>query len=212
MDQLKNQSEQINELASALAKAQSEIQPALKDSINPFFKSKYADLSSVWNACKAALTKNGLAVIQTMDNLNGQLVLLTTLAHSSGQWMRSILPIVSARQDAQSIGSAITYMRRYSLAAIVGVTTDDDDDGNSATYTSPSVESSRPSQIITKEEAIELESMLNECDENFISNVKNYLKGLNINSFNQLPKANHAAIRKRIINKISELESEIVNV
>lgn len=208
MEQLRNQSDQINELACALAKAQSEIQPALKDSVNPFFKSKYADLSSVWSACKPALSKNGLAVLQTMDNLNGQLVLLTTLAHSSGQWIRSPLPIVSAKQDAQSIGSAITYMRRYSLAAMVGVTTDEDDDGNAATYTAPVP--SAP-QTITKEEALELENLLNECDDGFISNVKNYLKGLNINSFNQLPRTNHTAIRKRIFNKVSEMESEVVN-
>src|SRR6516162_6667967 len=97
------QSDQINELASALSKAQSEINPAIKDSTNPFFKSKYADLSSVWNACKDPLTKNGLAILQTMDIQNGQTVLVTTLAHSSGQWMKSFLPVINEKNNAQGL-------------------------------------------------------------------------------------------------------------
>lgn len=210
-----NQSEQINELATALSKAQAEIQPALKDSVNPFFKSKYADLASVWNACKDPLTKHGLSVLQMMDYKEGQLVLLTTLAHSSGQWVRSCLPVLSAKQDAQSIGSAITYMRRYSLAALVGVTTDEDDDGNAATYTQPSPPAAtfqkavpQPKGIITKGEATELELLLDQCEDSFKSNVKEYLKKLGLNSFEQLPKENHAAIRKRIISKIEEMEAD----
>jgi hypothetical protein len=211
-----HQSEQINELAAALAKAQAEIQPAIKDSINPYFKSKYADLASVWSACKDALTKNGLAVLQTMDNKEGQLVLFTTLVHASGQWMRSCLPVLSAKQDAQSIGSAITYMRRYSLAAMVGVTTDEDDDGNAASQNS-SQSKSEPHKngsppLISKEEAQELEEMLNLCDEAFRTNVRNYLKSLSISNFSQLPRANYVPLRKRIANKVDELENEVAHV
>ena len=126
-----NQSEQINELATALAKAQGEILRAIKDSANPFFKSKYADLSSVWNACRQPLSKNGLSIIQTFET-EGETYLITTLVHSSGQWIRSKLPILTVKKDAQEYGKAITYMRRYALSAIVGVSPDDDDDGNSA--------------------------------------------------------------------------------
>ena len=210
-----NQSEQINELATALAKAQAEIQPAIKDSTNPFFKSKYADLSSIWNACKTPLTKNGLSVLQTTDQKEGQLVLLTTLVHSSGQWVRSCLPIISAKQDAQSIGSAITYMRRYSLSALVGVTSDEDDDGNAATYVSAreaSQEINKYNVTISKQEAEELDEMLDECDDEFKKNVKNYIKTLNISSFFQLPKTNYQNIRKRILNKLNQLERDAVNV
>ncbi len=200
-----NQSEQINELAAALAKAQAEIQPAIKDSTNPFFKSKYADLSSVWNACKAPLTKNGLSVLQTMESQNGQLTLVTTLAHGSGQWIRSFLPIISQKQDAQSIGSAITYMRRYSLAALVGVTTDEDDDGNAATH------SSNKHELITKAEADELEKMLMECSNEVVKNVRNYLKTTQgIHSMQQLPRPVYAAVKKRIEQHIG-MESEVVN-
>lgn len=125
------QSEQINELATALSKAQSEIKPALKDSDNPFFKSKYADLASVQSACMPFLTKNGLSVLQAINYVNGETTLETTLLHSSGQWIKSIAPVKPVKNDPQGLGSALTYMRRYSLAALVGVS-QEDDDGNGA--------------------------------------------------------------------------------
>jgi len=106
-----------------------ELQPATKDKENPFFKSAYADLSSVWEACRELLTKNGLAIIQTMDGNNGNPVIVTTLAHISGQWIRGKLSIKPVKEDPQAIGSAITYGRRYSLAAIVGIVSEEDDDG-----------------------------------------------------------------------------------
>jgi hypothetical protein len=126
-----NQSENINELAMALSKAQGEITPAIKDSANPFFKSKYADLTSVWAACREPLTKHGLAVTQTMVEQDGKLILITMLLHASGQWIKSFLPIVTQKPDAQSLGAAITYMRRFSLSALVGICPEDDD-GNIA--------------------------------------------------------------------------------
>ncbi len=178
------QSEQINEIANALSKAQADITPAIKESTNPFFKSKYADLSSVWGACREPLTKNGLAVLQTMEYKDSQMVLITTLTHSSGQWIRSCLPILPVKQDAQSIGSAITYMRRYSLAAMVGVIADDDD-GNAATYEIPpknkhyeSKESKADLQspTINKAQAKELEVLLSECSPKYQTNFWGYLK------------------------------------
>lgn len=125
------QSETINELAAALSKAQGQIKGALKDSANPFFKSKYADLSSVWEACREPLSANGLAVIQTTcDSPNGVSV-VTTLAHSSGQWIRGHMTLEPKDKTPQGYGSSITYARRYALAAIVGVAPEDDD-GNAA--------------------------------------------------------------------------------
>ena len=125
-----NQSENIHELATALSKAQGEMQAAIKDSVNPFFKSKYADLGSVWDAARPVLCKYGLCVIQATDVINDKIVMVTTLAHSSGQWIKSIVPLNPAKNDSQSLGTAMTYLRRYSLSAIVGVVCDDDDDGN----------------------------------------------------------------------------------
>lgn len=129
---MNNQSENLNELATALAKCQGEITPAIKDAKNPFFKSKYADLNSVWSVCREPLSKHGLAVIQTIDKDESGLILLTTLIHSSGQWIRSRSPIPLLKTDPQAMGSSITYMRRYSLSAIVGISTDEDDDGEKA--------------------------------------------------------------------------------
>lgn len=124
-----NQSEQINELAAALAKAQGEIKSAKKDTANTFFKSKYADLDAVWEAARVPLSKNGLSVIQTTDHSSTGtgLVLVTTLCHSSGQFIKGIYPIVPIKNDPQGQGSALSYGRRYALAAIVGITQADDD-------------------------------------------------------------------------------------
>lgn len=122
-----NQSNSIAALAAALAKAQAEMSGAAKDSANPYFKSKYADLESVWSACRKPLTDNGLSVIQTSQPTKHGLMLVTTLAHSSGEWIRGYMPILAKDATAQSQGSGITYARRYALAAIVGVYQTDDD-------------------------------------------------------------------------------------
>ncbi len=92
------QSEQINELIIALSQAQGELSPAEKSGKNPHFKSKYAGLSDIWASCRQVLPKNGLAVIQTMEEIDGKLRLITTLAHKSGQWIRSFLPIIMTKK------------------------------------------------------------------------------------------------------------------
>lgn len=120
-------SSEISSLLEALAKAQSTMRGAVEDSSNPFFKSSYADLTSVWEACREPLTKNGLSIIQTIQVLNGTTCLVSILGHQSGQWIKSILPIKPAREDIQSFGSAMTYCRRYALSALVGVCPVDDD-------------------------------------------------------------------------------------
>ena len=125
-------SEQINELAAAMATAQGQIKGAAKDSTNPHFKSSYADLTSVWEACRDALSSNGIAVIQTPHTDDaGNCHVVTMLTHASGQWVRDTFSLPPTKQDPQGYGSAITYMRRYALAAIVGVAPEDDD-GNAA--------------------------------------------------------------------------------
>ena len=127
------QSEAINELAAALAKAQAEMQHAGKTAENPFFKSKYADLPAVIDAARPFLAKNGLAVTQPIDiDESGNLTLVTQLSHASGQWMRSWYPVRPVKNDPQGLGSAVTYARRYSYCSLVGVAADDDDDGNAA--------------------------------------------------------------------------------
>jgi len=121
------QSPEVKDLAAALVKAQQQIKPALKSADNPFFKSKYADLTAVVEACAAPLAANGLCYTQAIQGET----LVTTLYHTSGQYVRSVANIKPTKPDPQAFGSAVTYMRRYSLAALVGVCTEDDD-GNAA--------------------------------------------------------------------------------
>lgn len=127
----------IAALAASLAKAQASIEGAVKGKVNPAFKSKYADLSSVWEACREALTDNGLSVVQSPGPVaDGRMELTTMLMHSSGEWMRGTLTIPLGKVDAQAYGSATTYARRYALAAFVGVSPEDDD-GNAAAKAKP---------------------------------------------------------------------------
>lgn len=123
------------ELFAALATAQKEIVGAVKDSNNPFFKSKYADLSAVWDACHGPLNTNGISIIQlpSSDPKTPDIVTVTTvLGHKSGQWISSSLSVRPTKADAQGMGSAISYARRYTMAAIAGVAYIEDDDGNAA--------------------------------------------------------------------------------
>ncbi len=141
------QSESIAALAAALSKAQATIEGAVKGKVNPAFKSKYADLSSVWDACRAQLTDNGLSVVQFPGEVvDGRMTLTTQLTHSSGEWMRATMAVPITKADAQGAGSAITYARRYALAAVVGVSPEDDD-GNAASRPAPRQEQQAPSRI-----------------------------------------------------------------
>jgi hypothetical protein len=127
------QSASIKEITAALVQFQRSARPVVKDHVNPHFKSRYADLSDCWQAVREPLAANGLAVIQATTIRDGQTVMVTTLAHTSGEWFRGEYPVTPIKADPQSLASAHTYARRYSLTAILGLTaTDDDDDGNAA--------------------------------------------------------------------------------
>lgn len=125
------QSEQINELAAALAKAQGVMGNAVMNRINPHFKSKYADMGSVLDAIRPPLSANGLAIVQPMQITESGLVLRTILMHSSGQYIAAEYPLPTA-SNQQAMGSALTYARRYSIATLVCNASDEDDDANAA--------------------------------------------------------------------------------
>ena len=133
-------SAEIDKIAAALVIAQGCIETVSLNKTNPHFKSKYADLAAIREACRVPLAQNSLAVIQspatTMGRItlaNGRVVLTTMLLHTSGQWLKSTLELKPERAESpQSVGSAITYARRYSLAAILGIVAEEDDDGNAA--------------------------------------------------------------------------------
>lgn len=120
----------MKELFTALSKAQAVMHGAVKDSKNPFFKSTYADLESVWQAIREPLTTHGLSVVQTTEvAADGKMVLATYLCHSSGESIRGVYPIIAKDDNPQSIKSSVTYARRTALSAIVGLW-ETDDDGN----------------------------------------------------------------------------------
>ena len=134
-----NQSDSITNLAIALSIVQGKLTYAVKDSNNPFFKSKYADLESVWDSCRNLLSENGLAVMQFPgEYYDGTMHLTTILTHKSGEWIGQDMSVPVTKPDAQGAGSALTYMRRYALAAVVGVV-QADDDGNAASSPKPVV-------------------------------------------------------------------------
>jgi hypothetical protein len=201
------QSEVINELAAALSKAQGEMQAAIKDKVNPFFKSSYADLGSVWDAARPVLSKYGLCIMQTTEiNADGsKIIMVTTLAHTSGQWVKSFLPLNPAKNDSQGVGAAITYLRRYSLSAIVGVVCDEDDDGETASGrgktqeqpkqnnqtppTPPAQKEQAPVERVGKTEIIALTTLIQNLDEESNKSFRDWIKkSFNAESIQDIPK------------------------
>jgi len=151
----RNMENEINEIAAALAKAQMEMVGAKKDTTNPFFKSKYADLASVMAACLPALNKNGIAVVQpvTADTVD------TMLIHSSGQSLKCSVHLRVSKDDMQGLGSAITYARRYGLMSMAGISPEDDD-GNLATKAPPTP------RTISADQFFELTTLIEETETN----------------------------------------------
>ena len=139
-------SNQFEKLFAALAAAQGVLAGAAKDKTNPHFRSAYADLASVWEACRGPLSKNGLSVVQLCSAAGAVVTVRTILGHSSGQWIAESLSMRSAVETPQGIGSCITYARRYALAAMVGVAPEDDD-GNAASGTKPAPAAPRPAVV-----------------------------------------------------------------
>ena len=126
-------SDSIKQIAEALVSAQKEIKFAVKDSTNPHFKSKYANINSVIDAVKKPLNDNGIAILQSLSpSDDNKLHLTTRLIHSSGEWIEDTAVCPLQKQDCQGLGSAVSYIRRYSLSAFLSLYSDTDDDGQSA--------------------------------------------------------------------------------
>ena len=133
MTMTSTQSPTLTALATALAKAQGAIAPAHKDAMNPHFRSHYASLASIVEAVRPALAANGLSVVQTpLAAPAGSIALETRLLHASGEWIAGTASIRIVKDDPQGAGSGLTYLRRYALAAMIGVMTTEDDDANAA--------------------------------------------------------------------------------
>lgn len=157
--------------AEAFLKLQAAIKPAIKDATNPAFRSKYADLGAVWEAVKVPLTDNGFSIIQS-PNFDGEgMWLETMILHISGEKMTGRYPLKPTKQDPQGFGSALTYARRYSISAMLGVIADDDDDGNAASAPARNgngaVTTPQPTQaqVIHREDPDVTAGVLNFCND-----------------------------------------------
>lgn len=204
---MEHRSEQIDQLAIALAKAQSEMPTAALSNDNPFFKSKYAGLAEIVKASRPVLTKNGLSVVQQiLPGNDSPHVLQTVLLHASGQWIASVMNITPLKTDIQSFGSYVSYLRRYSYAALVGVVaTDEDDDGESAmedvrkpNFTQKAKEQpineSYAEEKITKEQLEEINYEL----ASYPRLAEDILKKMNISTFSDLKKSYFRATMIRV--------------
>lgn len=156
-------SPEIKDIAEALALAQAEIVSAEKDRINPHFKSSYATLASVWDACRDPLTKNGISVVQSPKAEGGLVTLTTILLHKSGQWFRDVLTLRAVNDTPQSIGSAVTYARRYALSAMAGVAPDDDDGNAGNGRDQPANGAARPTPDMAAQRLKKLRADLNKA-------------------------------------------------
>jgi hypothetical protein len=127
-----NEEQRPRTIADALAAAQAELTDPAKDSVNPHFKSRYADLATVLKTVRPVLSKHGICVTQTTRVEDDGRVLLVTRLHWHDEEIVGYYPVIPQQQTPQGFGSAMTYARRYTLQAIVGVAADEDDDGNAA--------------------------------------------------------------------------------
>lgn len=136
------QSQTVAKLFAAVVAAGGELRNPPKDSVNPHFKSRYADLATVLDTVRPVLALHKLAVVQMPTEMDGGPGLATTLVHESGEWMRSTVRLYPGKQDPQGIGSALTYARRYGLQAVLGIAADDDDDGHAGSR--PAAQKTQP--------------------------------------------------------------------
>ena len=172
-------SESISKLTQALLAAQAEFSAVPKGSDNPFFKSKYAALPDVVKHAGPVLSKHGLGVAQFVDNVNGEDALTTYLIHTSGEYISHSMLLHLVKDDPQAQGSAITYARRYSYMACLGLVADEDDDGNAAskpnaprTYAGSARPQSRPSNNETPADVqLILDAAVIASDDGFITSL-----------------------------------------
>ncbi len=147
----------ITIIATALLKAQQSMGNAIKDSENPFFKSKYADLNSVREACIPALNANGITALQPMVHIAGKNFIQTVLLHESGEYLTSLTEIIYSKQnDAQSQGSGISYARRYGLQSMTNVGAYDDDGHTASQPIKVENKPEKPKAILTNPQSMEL--------------------------------------------------------
>ena len=195
-------SESKSTIFTALVAAQGEMTNPKKNADNPFFKSKYADLTECWKACASALQNNGLAVIQTVEEDR----LITRLIHESGQELKDggipLLGYTNARNPAQAFGSAITYARRYGLSALLGLCPEDND-GNSL------VADTKKQENITDQQVAQLKKLAIEVKdwERFMADHVSSFVGRKIDDFNELSCEEYDKLKAKFQTRKSKIEN-----
>lgn len=208
---LNNRSESLNEIFSALAKAQSEIGVAGHTATNPHFKSKFADLTELTKVSRPALTKNGLSVIhQILPDASGDHYMHTLLCHASGQYVETRIRLSPDKSDIQSLGKYITYLKRYTYAALVGVvTSDEDDDGESLMQSARNGNGlpnklSGGTEMVSKDQLEQLEWEL----KNHPDIVASIMDKMKINSLRDVPKSSFISVLSRAREIIATKENK----
>jgi hypothetical protein len=191
------------ELFSALAKAQAMMPIAGMSSSNPFFKSKYADLTELVRASRPVLTRHGLCVSQYLDQDDIGTFLVTLLGHSSGQSLISRVKIAPQKPDIQSFGSYISYMKRYCYAAIVGIVTSDEDDDGESAMVRGQTQPQPQGDVISKDQLALLDSEL----DGHKDIAQDILKKMNLKRLADMPRMHFMAAIKRI-QEIKALKKE----
>jgi hypothetical protein len=198
------------ELFAALALAQSEVENASKNAANPHFKSKYADLAEVLNTVRPVFSRHGLSVLQSTEFDTGIVSVTTAISHASGGYVTSRASCVPAKSDAQGVGSATTYLRRYSLAAMAGVA-QEDDDGNAAAHNRPArpvAQAVNPTPITT-DQAAELADLMRSTHTVAVD----FLRWLNagVDSIADLPSVHYKRAKAALESKAAKLAKESSN-
>jgi len=198
-------SPEINEVAKALCAAQKEMKPAVKDSVNPHFKSKFSDFASIWDAIRIPVTSNGLTILQDVTTGEKTVSVTTRIIHTSGQWLEfGPLTIPLAKFDAHGIGSGTTYAKRYALSAALGVvSSDEDDDGNTA-VASPKIKEEPKVEYISKEQLKHINELIGP-DVTLLDWFLTKLSTQNIESPEKIPFKWFSDVCKSINNKKKEM-------
>jgi hypothetical protein len=197
-------SENVNEIAKAMSCFQGQMKPALKDSSNPFFKSRYSNLESVWNSIREPLCNNGLTALQDVFTTDNGVSICTTIIHCSGQWIEfGPLEIPITKKDAQSIGSATSYGKRYALCAACGVVSgDEDDDGEKAMNRNAKEDKSKKgpnpddSPIIDYDKRKVLHNLANSCDKSYLATLYSYIESQGVKGFENITEKLYPRILK----------------
>lgn len=183
---MENQSPDIKDLVTALAKAQGQMRPAVFNKVNPHFKNRYADFNAIIDSCREPLASNGLSVMQYCEYVGDKLMLVTQLCHTSGQWIKSYFPMNPESTKSQALGSALSYSKRYALSALLTIVSDDEDDD--------AEECRKVTDFITGSQIDDLEIELQDM-EDFKGTI---LRGLRIDKLSEIPRSKYDAIVKKI--------------